>query len=108
MRAARIGAGIIGAALADLAAPVDGGLPRLRRDQAQRGLLPLAQRPADGVGQLEAAAASQLVQVSNQGVAGPGPVVAYPGCKGPKLISPRSCRRGRVRNEKDKSGNDER
>jgi hypothetical protein len=67
-------AGVIGAALADLAASVDRELPRLGRDQPQRCFLPLAQHPADGVGQLIAAAGGELVQVPDQVVAGPGAV----------------------------------
>ena len=74
VRAAGVAAGVIGAALADLAAAVDGDLPGLLRDQPQRGLLPLAQRPADRVDQLIAAAGGQLIQVLDQLVAGPGPV----------------------------------
>ena len=46
VRAGSVCAGVIGAALADLAAAIDRGLPGLLRDQPQRGLLPLAQRPA--------------------------------------------------------------
>jgi hypothetical protein len=74
VRALAVAAGVIGAALADLAAGADGGLPRLGRDQPQRCLLPLAQRPAGGVGQLIAAAGGELVQVPDQVVAGPGPI----------------------------------
>jgi hypothetical protein len=74
VRAARICARVPGAALADLAGRVDGDLPGLVRDQAQRGPLPLAQHPADRVGQLVSAAARQRVQPGDQAVAGPGPV----------------------------------
>ena len=70
VRAALIGAGVIGAALPDLAAAVDRGLPGLLRDQPQRRLLPLAQRPPDRVGQLIAAAGRQGVQAGDQAVAG--------------------------------------
>ena len=77
VRTARIGAGVIGAALADLAARVDRDLPGLLGYQPERRLLPLAQRPADRAGQLIAAAGRQLIQVSDQAVAGPGAVVAY-------------------------------
>src|SRR5450755_2464079 len=85
VRAGSVAAGVIGAALADLAAAVDRDLPGLLRDQPQRCFLPLAQRPADRVGQLIAAAPGQLIQALDQGVAGPGAVEGYPGCKGPKL-----------------------
>ena len=73
MRAGSVAAGVIGAALADLAAAVDRDLPGLLRDQPQRRFLPLAQRPADRVGQLIAAAGCQFIQALDQGVAGPAP-----------------------------------
>ena len=44
--AAGIAAGILGAALADLAAVLDGDLPRILRDQPQRCLLPVVQLPS--------------------------------------------------------------
>jgi hypothetical protein len=74
VRAGQVRAGLTGAALADLAAAVDRGLPGLFRDQPQRRLLPLGQRPPDRVRQLIAAAGSQRVQALDQGVTGPGPV----------------------------------
>ena len=52
--AARVGAGALGAALADLAALIDGELPGSCRDGGDRGPLPLAQFPADGVDDLVA------------------------------------------------------
>ena len=74
MRAARVPAGIIGAALADLALPVDGGLPAGLGDLADRGLLPRAELPADGPGDLVAVPGGEPVQLLDQGVAGAGPV----------------------------------
>jgi hypothetical protein len=97
VRAARIGAGLIGAALADLAAAVDRGLPGLLRYQPQRRLLPLGQRPPDRVRQLIAAAGGQRVQVLDQGVTGPGPVAGNPGFVSGRPLRQvsgrRSCRR---------------
>jgi MFS family permease len=94
VRAARIGAGVVGAALADLAAAIDRGLPGPLRDQPQRRLLPLGQRPADRVGQLVAAAGSQLIQAGDQGVAGPGPVESNLGFEQifPCVFAGQSCR----------------
>src|SRR5271165_3640648 len=74
VRAGQVRAGVIGAALADLPAAVDRGLPGLLRDQPQRRLLPLAQRPPDRVRQLVPAAGGQRVQALDQGVTGPGAV----------------------------------
>jgi hypothetical protein len=50
--AAQVAAGAVGAALADLAAGVDGDLPGLFRDGGDGGLLPLAELPAGGVDDL--------------------------------------------------------
>ena len=61
MPAVRVHAGVIGAALADLAAAVDRDLPRLLGDQPQRGLLPLAELPADRVDQLGSRAGTASV-----------------------------------------------
>ena len=74
MRAARVPAGIIGAALADLARAVDGDLPAGLGDLADRGLLPRAQLPADRVDDLVAVPGREPVQLPDQGVAGTGPV----------------------------------
>jgi len=74
VRAPLVRAGLAGTALADLAAGVDRGFPGGLRDQRERGFLPLAQRPADGVDQLVAAARGELVQLLDQVVAGTGPV----------------------------------
>ncbi len=52
VRAPGARAGAVGAALADLAAVIDGDLPRAGRDLRDRCLLPLAELPARGVGQL--------------------------------------------------------
>ena len=71
--AARVPAGIIGAALADLALPVDGGLPAGLGDLADRGPLPGAELPADGLGDLVAVPGGEPVQLLHQGVAGAGP-----------------------------------
>ena len=73
MRAAPVRAGIIGAALADLALPVDRGLPGRLGDLADRGLLPGGEFPADGVGDLVAVPGGEPVQLLDQGVAGAGP-----------------------------------
>jgi hypothetical protein len=67
-------AGIIGAALADLALAVDRGLPGRLGDRADRGLLPGGELPADGVGDLVAVPGGEPVQLLDQGVAGAGPV----------------------------------
>ena len=56
MPAGLVRAGTIGAALAHLAALIDGDLPGLLRDEPDRGALAGAQLPADRVGQLIAAA----------------------------------------------------
>ena len=48
VHAARVPAGIIGAALADLALPVDCGLPAGLGDHGDRTFLPRAEFPADG------------------------------------------------------------
>ena len=69
-----VAAGIIGAALADLAAVIDRDLPRLLGDQPDRGLLPLIQFPPARVHQRVPAAGRQLVQVLQQLVAEPGAV----------------------------------
>src|SRR6266516_506982 len=74
VRAARIGAGVTGAALADLALAVDRGLPCRPGDLADRGPLPRAQLPADGVGELVAVPSGEPVQFPDQGMAGPGTV----------------------------------
>ena len=71
--AAGVRAGVIGAALADLAAAVDGDLPGLFRDQAQRRLLPLGQHPPGRVDHLIAGPGGELIQARDQVVAGPGP-----------------------------------
>jgi len=74
VRARLAAAGVIGAPLADLAAAVDGDLPGLLRNQPQRRLLPLTQRPPDRVDQLVPGPGRELVQVLDQAVAGPGPI----------------------------------
>ena len=73
--AAGVGAGVLGAALADLAAGIDGDLPGLLAGPAViAARLPLAQLPADGVDELVAGPGGQLVQAGDQPVAGPGAV----------------------------------
>ena len=72
--AALVRAGPVSAALADLALAVDGDLPGGLGDRADRGLLPRAQFPADGVGDLVAVPGGEPVQLLDQGVAGAGPV----------------------------------
>ena len=67
-------AGRLGAALADLPAGVDRGFPCGAGDHPERGLLPLGERPADGVGELVPVAGGELVQPLDQVVAGPGAV----------------------------------
>jgi hypothetical protein len=67
-------AGIVSAPLADLAFPVDGGLPGGRGDLPERRLLPGAERPADRPGDLVAVPGRQPVQLFDQLVAGAGPV----------------------------------
>jgi hypothetical protein len=56
-----VAAGIIGAALADLAAVIDGDLPRVLRDQPDGGLLPLIEFLPARVDQRVPAAGRQLV-----------------------------------------------
>ena len=73
MPAGPVRAGVTGPALAHLAALIDGDLPGLLRDQPDRGALAGAEFPADGVGQLIAAAGGQLIQAGDQPVAGPAP-----------------------------------
>jgi hypothetical protein len=72
--AATVAAGLIGAALADLAADIDRDLPGAGRDHRDRVPLPPAELPADGVDDLVAGPGGELVQAGNQGVAGPGAV----------------------------------
>ena len=74
VRAARVAAGILGAALADLAPAVDRGFPGGLGDLADRGLLASAERPADGAGDLVAVPGGEPVQLLHQLVAGTGPV----------------------------------
>ena len=74
VRAARVRAGAVGAALADLAPAVDRGLPGVPGDLADRRLLPRGEFPADGVGELVAVPGGEPVQLLDQGVAGAGPV----------------------------------
>ena len=74
VRAPLVPAGIIGAALADLAAAVDRDLPGRLGDQPIAAFSRLAQLPADGVGELVAAAGGELIQLGDQGVAGAGAV----------------------------------
>jgi len=61
MPAAPVRAGVTGPALAYLAALIDGDLPGLLRGEPDRGALAGAEVPADGVGQLIAAAGGQLI-----------------------------------------------
>ena len=74
MRAGPVRAGGSGPALAYLPALIDRDLPGLRRDQPDRGPLPGAELPADGVGQLVPGPGRQLIKAGDQPVAGPGPV----------------------------------
>ena len=67
-----LAAGVIGAALADLALRVDRGLPGGLGDLADRGLLPGVQFPADGVGDLVAVPGREPVQLGDQGMTGAG------------------------------------
>jgi hypothetical protein len=69
MPAAGVRAGAVIAALADLAAMIDGDPPRLLRDQLDGGSLPVIQFPAGRVHQGAPAAGSELVQVLDQLVA---------------------------------------
>lgn len=72
--AARIAAGLIGTALADLAAGTDGDLPDAGRHPGDRGPLPGAKFPADGAGELVTAPDGQLMEPSDQAVASPGAI----------------------------------
>jgi hypothetical protein len=74
VRAARVLAGLAGAALADLAFPIYGGLPDGLGDLADRGLLASAQSPADRLCDLEAVPVDQAVELFDQRVAGVGAV----------------------------------
>ena len=75
--AAGIGAGVIGTALADLAAVTGRGLPGLARDQPDRGALPFAQVPAHRVDELVPSPGGQRIQAGDQPVAGPGAVAGH-------------------------------
>jgi hypothetical protein len=66
-------AGVISAALTDLAAVVDGDLPGAVRDGRDRGALALTQVPAHGVDELVARPGGQGVQLLDEPVAGAGP-----------------------------------
>jgi len=79
--AAQVAARLAGTPLADLAAGIDGDLPGAGRDGADRGPLPAAEFPADGVGELVAGPGSQLVQPGDQVVAGPGPSQVTISCR---------------------------
>jgi hypothetical protein len=72
--AAAVGAGVLGAALADLALRVYGNLPGLAGDLAERGALAFAQFPPDRVNKLVAGPGGEGVQALDQPVAGPGSV----------------------------------
>jgi hypothetical protein len=71
--AVQVPAGALGAPLAGLAALIDRDLPGAGRDGADRGLLPLAQLPADRVDDLVAAPGGEGIQPGDQAVAGPAP-----------------------------------
>lgn len=62
VRAPAVSAGVLGAALAHLAAVIDGDLPGLLRYQPDRGALAFAQFPADGVDELVAGPGGQPIQ----------------------------------------------
>ena len=66
--AVQVAAGLAGAALTDLAAGIDRDLPGLGGDGADRGPLPCAELPADGVDDLVAGPGGQLIQPGDQGV----------------------------------------
>jgi hypothetical protein len=72
--AVRVRAGLLGAPLADLAFPVDGGFPGGLGDLADRGLLAGTQRPADGPGDLVPVPGREPVQLLHQVMAGAGSV----------------------------------
>src|SRR5262249_59707413 len=76
--AAAVSARLSGAALADLTAVIDRDLPRLRGHHLERGALPLAQLPADGVDELVARPRGQRIQPLDQPVAGPRTVAGAP------------------------------
>ena len=73
VRVTGVPAGLVGAALADLAFPVDGGFPGGFGDLADRGLLAGAERPPDRPGDLVAAPGREPVQLLHEVVAGVGP-----------------------------------
>ena len=77
--AAGVRARVLGTALADLAAVIDRDLPRLLRDQPDRGLLPGIQFPPARVHQRVPPAAAQGIQVLHQLVTEPGTVNGNPG-----------------------------
>lgn len=74
MPAATVSAGVSGAALADLAAAIDSGLPGFWRDAGERAPLPLAQLPADGVDQLAPGPGDEIIQPLDQPVTGSGTI----------------------------------
>src|SRR5262249_58739007 len=74
VRAAAVGAGVFGAALADLTMAVDGDLPGAGGNGGDGGALAFPQFPANGVDQLVPRPGCELIQALDQAVAGPGAV----------------------------------
>ena len=73
MTAFAVAAGIIGAALADLAAVIDGDLPRVPGDQPDGGFLPLIEFPPARVDQRVPAAGASLSRCSSSLWLNPAP-----------------------------------
>jgi hypothetical protein len=71
--AAAVGAGLIGAALADFAAVIEGDLPGAGGGVADRGALAFAQVPAHRVDELVAGPGGQRIQAGDQPWLAPAP-----------------------------------